>query len=219
MSSAARSPGRPRDASRDLAILDATAALLVQNGADGLRLEDVAAVAGTSKATIYRRWAGREELLVAALARFAERAVPVPDTGDLRDDLVGLMTGLGASLTEGGGSRLLLAVLGADRHVGQGMHRDLVTHRRMLCAEVLSRAQSRGQLGASADVDALSCLPAAMIFFRVLLSGESVGGPAVEALVDQVVLPALHGAAAGGAGPTRSPSGHLGAGLADPPPG
>ena len=194
-----RPPGRPRDATRDVALLDATLGLLASRGYAALRLDDVAAAAGASKATIYRRWASREELVLHALLRLAEREVRQPDTGTLRGDLVSLMTDLGRALTGGGGSRVLVGVLQAvqdDPRVRGVLTDGLVGQRRRLAEEVLQRAVQRGELAGTADVHALAALPPSLVFFRVLLSGEPVDAPAVETLVDHVVLPALHGAAA-----------------------
>ena len=64
----ARRPGRPRSERAEQAILDATLEAFAERGVEGVRLEDVAARAGVGKATLYRRWPGKEELLIAALA-------------------------------------------------------------------------------------------------------------------------------------------------------
>ena len=63
---APRAPGRPRDARADSAILDATLRLVGSVGLGGLSMDAVAATAGVSKATIYRRWASKEALVLDA---------------------------------------------------------------------------------------------------------------------------------------------------------
>ncbi|MFT4054412.1 MAG: TetR/AcrR family transcriptional regulator [Novosphingobium sp.] len=80
-----RSPGRPRDATRDDAILRETLAILEEKGFAGLTLDAVAARARASKATIYRRWATKEELAIAAFDRLPE--MERPDTGSLEADV------------------------------------------------------------------------------------------------------------------------------------
>lgn len=79
--------GRPRDPRVEQAALAAAAQMLIEDGYDEMRMEAVAARAGVSKASIYRRWGSKHELAVAAIAAVAP-VVPVPDTGDLRSDLV-----------------------------------------------------------------------------------------------------------------------------------
>ena len=62
---AARRPGRPRSERAEQAILDATLEAIAERGVDGVGCEDVAARAGVGKATLYRRWPGKEDLLIA----------------------------------------------------------------------------------------------------------------------------------------------------------
>ena len=82
-----RRPGRPRDVGADDAIMDAVVEILTEVGFRGLTIDAVAHRAGVGKATIYRRWPGKEQLVLDALT--AERVpVPEPDTGSLRDDLL-----------------------------------------------------------------------------------------------------------------------------------
>ena len=81
-----RRPGRPRSARAHAAILDAAVALFIEGGSEGMSVEAVALKAGVGKATIYRRWPSKEELLIEAIEHvFAEPASP--DTGSVRDDL------------------------------------------------------------------------------------------------------------------------------------
>jgi AcrR family transcriptional regulator len=92
--------GRPRDPSRGEAILKATIELLAEVGYEGTSIDAVAARAGVSKPTIYRRWPdGKEQLVSAAVASCKEDA-PVPDTGTLRGDLVALLEHMIAGMRE-----------------------------------------------------------------------------------------------------------------------
>ena len=84
----ARRPGRPRDPQADEAITSAIVDVLAEQGFSGFTVEEVAARAGVGKATIYRRWSTKEELVLAAAERVMVHVEP-PDTGSLRDDLVG----------------------------------------------------------------------------------------------------------------------------------
>src|SRR6476469_1608721 len=85
-----RAPGRPRsDAAHD-AILTAAIALVREVGYDAVTMDGIAARAGVGKATVYRRWASKEALVVEALGGIL-RAIPVPDTGTTRGDLLALL--------------------------------------------------------------------------------------------------------------------------------
>src|SRR5689334_11946810 len=91
--SARRARGRSRDDSRDPQILQATAQLLAEVGYDRLTMDAVAARAHAGKATLYRRWSSKGELVVDALGCAAHGETPeaAPDTGSLRGDLEALV--------------------------------------------------------------------------------------------------------------------------------
>ena len=84
---ASRRPGRPRDPGYDKTILDAALEILTEKGYAGLTIDGVAARTGVGRPTIYRRWASKPELVIAALAQGIGLS-PTPDTGVLRDDLL-----------------------------------------------------------------------------------------------------------------------------------
>src|ERR1700728_5279925 len=88
---AARRPGRPRSERAEQAILDATLEAIADHGVDGVHCEDVAARAGVGKATLYRRWPGKEDLLIAAFAAM-RRPLPEPYGESAREDLIRLLT-------------------------------------------------------------------------------------------------------------------------------
>ena len=82
-------PGARAAAQRgaDRAIIDAALSLFAEDGVEGLCIEKVAARAGVGKATIYRRWPGKEDLLLDALAAL-KTPLPEPRGESVRDDLV-----------------------------------------------------------------------------------------------------------------------------------
>src|SRR5580704_16568872 len=80
----------PRWSPRETELLEVTLRLLQQHGYDGLTLEAVAVTARASKATVYRRWPSKAELVLAAVSEGIRQAVPPPDTGTLRGDLLRL---------------------------------------------------------------------------------------------------------------------------------
>ena len=82
-----RRKGRPRDAGADERILAAAAELILQRGYDNMTVDEVAATAKAGKATVYRRWAGKEDLAFAALEQLYSQEFPIPDTGSVAGDL------------------------------------------------------------------------------------------------------------------------------------
>lgn len=83
-----RRRGRPRDVTADERILEAAGQLILERGFDKVTVDDVAALARAGKATVYRRWASKEDLAVAALEQLYHQELPVPDTGSVREDLL-----------------------------------------------------------------------------------------------------------------------------------
>ncbi len=81
---AARRPGRPRSERAEQSIIEATIEALAERGIDGVHCEDVAARAGVGKATLYRRWGGKEDLLIAAFAAM-KHPLPEPRGESVRD--------------------------------------------------------------------------------------------------------------------------------------
>ena len=77
--------GRPRDTRADVAILRSARELTGRVGVRDLRMDDVARRAGVSKATIYRRYSSKDELVTAVVASMVSEIV-VPDTGSTRPD-------------------------------------------------------------------------------------------------------------------------------------
>ena len=89
---APRAIGRPRDERADKAILTATLELMAESGVHDLRVDEVAGRAGVGKATIYRRYRSKDDLITAAIAGLVSE-ITVPDTGRTRADLLVLMRG------------------------------------------------------------------------------------------------------------------------------
>ena len=94
-----RRPGRPRSTEADRAIIDAALCVFAEHGVEGLCIEKVAAKAGVGKATIYRRWPGKEDLLLDALAAL-KAPLPQPRGESVRDDLVNLMQTMAADYAD-----------------------------------------------------------------------------------------------------------------------
>jgi AcrR family transcriptional regulator len=185
--------GRPRDARADGAILAAAGDVLAEQGLAGFTVDAVAARAGVAKATIYRRWPSRADLLLET-AHMAVVEMPQPDTGSLREDLVLLMGGLARKMRTTSAGQLLPAVL-AEAAVNPHMDEIFCQHvceRRTFVRQAVERGIARGELPPEADVDLMMDLLAGPIFVRVMMTH----GPIDDAVVERIVDTVLYGAVA-----------------------
>jgi AcrR family transcriptional regulator len=178
---------------RDSAICDATLALLVEVGYDRMSMDAVAARARASKATIYRRWPGKAELVLDAVRSRAPGLVVPADTGSLRGDLVATYTaaarGAGAEEAE-----LVAGVLRAMRsapELGDCVRAQVFESKCDVSRTLVARAVSRGELPAGTDPLLLHEVAGALWFHRVLVVGGPVDDEFIAHVVDDVLIPLL----------------------------
>jgi AcrR family transcriptional regulator len=186
---AERRLGRPRSTEADRAILDAAIEQFVELGYDAITMEGVAARAGVGKATIYRRYPTKLDLVMAAAAQLGERKGPVPDTGSLRADLVQLARGYRRMLTGTDTGRAIPAMIAAKARCAElhDAHTRFVAERIAKSSVVVRRAVERGELPAGTDPEEVVELVFGPLFYRVLVSGRPVGDAYLERLVDKVL--------------------------------
>jgi AcrR family transcriptional regulator len=183
--------GRPRDPSRDEAIREAALELLAEVGYDRLTIDAVAERAGAGKATVYRRWGSKGDLVVDALADL-EPAGQLPDTGSLRGDLEHLCVQLSAEPE----SRTLAVMQGLasaisrDQTVMAAFNARFVAPRRAAMAEVFSRAQARGEMPAGKDLDLLTSVIPALLLHRLLTAPGEPSPDLPRRIVDEILIPA-----------------------------
>lgn len=152
---ARRGRGRPRDPSTDLRIRRAAAELLLQNGFDKTTVDEVAARAGVGKATVYRRWASKEDLAVAAMESLYEAELPAPDTGSIVEDLTQSYRAVLAFVNspEGAGFlRVSIAESVRDERIAT-LYRQSMLRRETQARESFLRAIERGEVRPDADID------------------------------------------------------------------
>jgi AcrR family transcriptional regulator len=170
----ARPPGRPRSAAADAAIMRATLELLAEDGYRGLTMERVRERAGVGKATLYRRYASKEELVRAAITHL-NADVPLPeDTGSFVGDFAAVAGVVLAGMAETGVFDLmprLLADVAGDREMHALFSQHLVAPRRRVLRKLLERAIARGEVRADVDLDHATDLIIGPIVYRVILSG------------------------------------------------
>ncbi|MGW2049577.1 TetR/AcrR family transcriptional regulator [Streptomyces sp. NPDC001858] len=173
--------GRPRSAAADTAILAATRQALVELGWSKLTLGDVATRAGVAKTTLYRRWAGKNELVVDAVAElFGE--LELPDRGSLAADIEGVVLQFAAILARPEAKSGLMAAVAEstrDDALRERIRASIVDPQKDLVLEGRARAQARGELPPETDtaeaartVDLIFDVVAGAVVHRTLVSAE-----------------------------------------------
>ncbi|MDJ0393692.1 TetR/AcrR family transcriptional regulator [Rhodococcus sp. G-MC3] len=188
-----RRPGRPRDDARESEILSIVLELLGQSGIDGVTFEEVARRARASKRTLYRRWASKQEMVVAAIkAGPAAGGKPDPiDTGTLRGDLLALLGRLEATMDAGSAVSLTILQEGLrDPELCQYIEDSAGPTGARLTETVLRSAVESGELPPDADPFAYEEVAGAVLMLRKL-NGLTTDEAYREALVDSVLIPAL----------------------------
>ena len=189
---------RPRvEGERELEIFEATLEVLDEVGYDLLTMDAVASRAKASKATLYRRWKGKPELVVAAIMAHKGDAV-VPDTGTLRGDLLEAYCGGGSGgLNDPMAQSVLSAVvtaMGRDPEFAEVYRRDFIGPKVESSRLIYERARERGEVHPDVDLSILAPALAGIVLHRVFLLGDTVTPELLGRVLDEVVLPAaLHG--------------------------
>lgn len=178
----------PRGARARERLLRAALEVLAERGMPGLTMEAIAQRAGASKATVYRRWRSPGALLVDAMDLTFSPA-PRPATGEVRGDLIELLSGVESLLLQQPFPRLLAAFMdGAERDTAlQRMHARLTERRRDLIREVLGGGLERGEIPRGADVELAVDLLAGPAFYRRFVAHRPFPAGYVAAVVDHVL--------------------------------
>lgn len=178
---------------RDAAICDATLELLAEVGYDRMSMDAVAARAHASKATIYRRWPGKRELVLEALRSRVEPQPAPADTGTLRADLVAALTEM-AECTECDEAELMAGLARAMRQapeIGDCMRDQLFDRRRATFHAIVERSVARGELPASASADLAHEVAGALWVHHVLVVGGRADDAFIAHVTDDVLIPLL----------------------------
>jgi AcrR family transcriptional regulator len=186
--------GRPRDEAREQAILDAAIALVAEIGYDAMSMEAVASRAGVSKATIYRRWNGKAELIADAIGRMhpQDEFADPDDTGSLRGDLMALISTMFAKISgiDGGLFCGLAVAMRADSDLGRLLDEGKRDYHERIQRLIVSRAQARGELPGSAEPPQLMDVVVGVSLLH-LMSGRPLDSEFADYLVDRVLMPLL----------------------------
>jgi len=186
------SAARPRiEGDREREILDATLTVLAETGYDRLTMDAVATEAKASKATLYRRWSSKPELVVEAVCSHKEHPPP-PDTGSLRGDLVAAHSGMGG-LNDPRALSVQAAVVTAmarDADFAATYRREFLGPKLAAARLIFERARARGEIREDVDLDLLAPALPGIVLHRVFLLGDEATPELVARVIDQIILPA-----------------------------
>lgn len=175
------------------AICAAVFELLGEVGYDRMSMDAVAARARASKATIYRAWENKPELVMEALTQRYGDTPDAPDTGSLRGDLTSLLTAA-CTVVNGDDGAIVMGLLTAasrDADLARTMHRVLYDMKHPLYETMLGRAVARGEVPAGTDAHLLHELVHALVLTKRLQGSEALDEAYVARVVDRVLMPVL----------------------------
>lgn len=186
--SAESSPWSPRESE----LLAVTLRLLQEHGYERLTVDAVASAARASKATVYRSWPSKAELVLAAFIEGIRQVAVPPETGTLRGDL--LQIGEGICRQGRRHATTIRAVLvEVSRHpaLNDALQHQFLDQRKSLIEHVLRQAVGRGEITDTAITDELWDLLPGYLIFRSIIPGRPPTRATVRALVDGVIIPSL----------------------------
>jgi AcrR family transcriptional regulator len=188
----ARPMGRPREARADRAILEATRELIAERGIHAFRTDDVAARAGVGKGAIYRRYATKDDLVMATVGGLVNEEIVVPDSGSTRADLLTLMREAVELYRGSLPARLmpnLVSAMAERPELARVVREGFLIRRRLALTDVLRRGVERGDLRPDVDLELALDVLGGPLFYRLLITG----GPIDEQLAEGVTELILRG--------------------------
>ncbi|TDE95153.1 TetR/AcrR family transcriptional regulator [Occultella glacieicola] len=215
--STGRPGGRPRDDQREVEILGAVTSLLAERGYEAVTFEEVARRAHASKATLYRRWKTKRDMVIAALKAGPARRDDGDriDTGSLRGDLGALCRRLVTTMRSADGQTAMLLLQAGleDPELCEEIERAVGPTGSRLPASVIRAAVARGELPEGVDPFPFEEITGSVILLR-RLNGLRIDDGYLDALIDTVLIPALRATAPAHDLPAGIFSGHP---TAEPP--
>lgn len=184
-----RRPGRPRDARATPAILGATLQVIAEEGFAAFSVDKVAAAAGVGKATIYRRWPSKEQLIHDAFALVVTN-LPTPDLGTLREDVIAFNRQLLQQVDETPAMTTVIPALVAESAWDPQLQQvldQLLSVRKDCGYEVIERAKQRGEVDQDLPDGLIIDLTSGWFFWRMALVKERPSDAEIVRMVDGVL--------------------------------
>jgi len=186
--------GSKLDPEREEVILGATLELLAETGYEALRLDAVAARAKASKATLYRHWPGKAELVVDAVRCYEQADVADEvDTGSLRGDVLATVTAMRDMMSGEMGQLIagLVAPLQKDPELARVVRASMLEDKQQITRRMLDRAVARGELPADTDPTIFPEVAPAIVFMQIFLNAEPVDDAYLIHLTDDILIPLM----------------------------
>ena len=185
---ASASPWSPREAE----ILGVTLGLLGEHGYDQLTVDAVAAAARASKATVYRRWPSKAELVLAAFIEGVRQVAVAPNTGTLRGDLLRMGEMICQECGQHAGTiRAVMVEVSRHPALNDALQNQFLKQRKALIQHVLQQAVDRGEITQDVVTDELWDLFPGYLIFRTIIPGRPPTRRTVQAFVDGFLIPGL----------------------------
>ncbi len=187
-----KGPGRPRSERAHQAILQATIELLLEQGFAEMSVEGVASRAGVGKATIYRRWPSKADLVAEAVGRLSHKVLDPVDTGSVRGDLIALGEQAFHTREAGEVTQIMIKLMSERARYPElqaAFMRRVAEPRRRVVADAIERGIARGELRSDVDVGLLVDLLVGVTVYRSMLTarhGPMIDREALERVIDMV---------------------------------
>jgi AcrR family transcriptional regulator len=187
-----RSPAK-RGAHRREAICDAVFALLAEVGYDRMTMDLVADRAHASKATIYRAWEDKPQMVIEAILQRFDGVPEVPDTGSLRGDLMAMLSRACDAVNSAEGDVIsgLMTAAGRNPQLATALHATLVETKKSLHEAVISKAVARGEIPADTDPALLHEVLHSLVLGRKIWENEPLTAQWARHVADDILLPVL----------------------------
>ena len=185
--------GRPRDASRDDALRQAAIAVMAEVGYRALTMDAVAARARAGKATIYRRWDSKLDLVIDSCNQLVSEHITEPNTGSLRGDLSEFLAAFAKFLSgpSGKAAQALVGELPHEPELAGAFRATFLMSQRDTLKRIVERAQARGEVADDAPKGMLIELTGAALTYRLMITGDPLDETFVDKFLDSVLMPLL----------------------------
>jgi AcrR family transcriptional regulator len=181
-----RKRGRPRDPEADGRILAAASSLILLRGFESMTVDEVASNAGVGKATVYRRWARKEDLAVAAMEQLYKDEMPSPDTGSIRDDLRAVFTSVLTFVSSPAGTdyvRTTIKESMRDERIAT-LYREASHRAEGGAVAVFERAIARGEVRPDIHMDAAVQFLGSIVAMRAITGQDQPGLDELDGLLE-----------------------------------
>jgi AcrR family transcriptional regulator len=189
-------PSGPRAEAREQAILDAALELLIEVGYDRLSMDALAERAHAGKATIYRRWSGKAQVVAEAVLRMKGEGASAPfaSTGSLRGDLLAALDQIACSATDVDAAIIagVMSAMRTDPELAELVRAQILDSKKGEFNGIIERAVRRGELPQGGSAELVEEVISALLINRLVIRDLPIDEEFSTHVVDDVVLPLLH---------------------------